>query len=992
MRAQHWLAGLITVLGTSAVVAQTGFVNFETPHVSPLAMTPDGTKLLAVNTADGYLEVFALGSGLPQRAGGVPVGVDPVSVRARSNSEAWVVNHVSDSVSVVDLSTMSVVRTVFTKDEPCDVVFAGTPVRAFVSCSQANVVQVFDPANPGAPVAEVPILGEDPRMLAVSPDGQTVYAAIFESGNNSTVLGGGAAVSSTIGFPPNVVSLASGPYGGVNPPPNSGTGFMPPRNAAAGTPPAVSLIVRKDGSGQWMDDNSHNWTAWVSGANASASGRVPGWTLADDDVAVISTGTLGVAYAHGLMNICMALGVNPATGAVTVVGTDGSNERRFEPNLTGRFLRVNLGTVDPVTLAGTVTDLNPHLTYTTGTIPQVDRDRGLGDPRGIVWNSAGTRGYVTGMGSNNVVVIDGSGARVGLWPNLQVGKGPTGIVLDEARARLYVLNKFDATITVLRTGNETLETTLDLHDATPAAVRNGRRYLYETHFGSGLGHIACASCHVDARMDRLAWDLGDPSGSSAALTGLNLGFGFNINGVVGLTPATAPIAFQPHHPMKGPMTTQTLQDIIGHEPHHWRGDRAGLEAFAGAFQSLQGDDAPMPAFDMGLFEAFLATIYFPPNPYRNLDNTLPTNLALPGHFKTGRFGAGTAGQPLPNGNAQNGVNLYRVRRLDGSNLLSCVTCHTVPTGAGTDTSWNGSQYVALAAGPNGEHHRGLVSIDGLTNVSMKVPQLRNIYEKTGFNTMLAVNTAGFGVLHDGSVDSIERFVSEPAFSVANDQEVADLVALMMSFSGSDFAPAALNNLFDPPGGTSQDAHAGVGQQVTFGAGAVDSGRFSTLLAQATANRLGLVVKGRVGGVARGYYLVGSNLLQSDRAGEQINENLLRALAGPGQELTYTFVAKGTERRVGVDRDGDTYLDRDELDLGSDPADPLSVPMFCDSIDFNNDGLFPDTLDIDDFLRVFAGGACSTGACGDIDFNNDGLFPDTLDIDALLSVFSGGPCL
>ncbi|MFO0833011.1 MAG: LamG-like jellyroll fold domain-containing protein [Phycisphaerales bacterium] len=65
---------------------------------------------------------------------------------------------------------------------------------------------------------------------------------------------------------------------------------------------------------------------------------------------------------------------------------------------------------------------------------------------------------------------------------------------------------------------------------------------------------------------------------------------------------------------------------------------------------------------------------------------------------------------------------------------------------------------------------------------------------------------------------------------------------------------------------------------------------------------------------------------------------------------------------------------------------------CDSIDFNQDGLFPDTADIEDFLSVFAGGPCSTGTCGDTDFNNDGLFPDTLDIDALLSVFSGGPCL
>ncbi len=64
---------------------------------------------------------------------------------------------------------------------------------------------------------------------------------------------------------------------------------------------------------------------------------------------------------------------------------------------------------------------------------------------------------------------------------------------------------------------------------------------------------------------------------------------------------------------------------------------------------------------------------------------------------------------------------------------------------------------------------------------------------------------------------------------------------------------------------------------------------------------------------------------------------------------------------------------------------------CDSIDFNNDGLFPDTTDIDAFLGVFSGGPCDTGACNDTDFNNDGLFPDTTDIDAFLSVFSGGPC-
>ncbi len=71
---------------------------------------------------------------------------------------------------------------------------------------------------------------------------------------------------------------------------------------------------------------------------------------------------------------------------------------------------------------------------------------------------------------------------------------------------------------------------------------------------------------------------------------------------------------------------------------------------------------------------------------------------------------------------------------------------------------------------------------------------------------------------------------------------------------------------------------------------------------------------------------------------------------------------------------------------------IGAGSYCNDIDFNNDGLFPDTQDIDDLLTVFSGGACSTNNCDPVDFNTDTLFPDTLDIDAFISVFSGGPCL
>jgi hypothetical protein len=71
---------------------------------------------------------------------------------------------------------------------------------------------------------------------------------------------------------------------------------------------------------------------------------------------------------------------------------------------------------------------------------------------------------------------------------------------------------------------------------------------------------------------------------------------------------------------------------------------------------------------------------------------------------------------------------------------------------------------------------------------------------------------------------------------------------------------------------------------------------------------------------------------------------------------------------------------------------LGTAPQCDTIDFNRDGVAPDTQDLNDFLSVFGGGACSNDPfCGDIDFNNDGVAPDTEDVDAFLRLFGGGVC-
>ncbi len=905
----------LLLLSTAAVptFAQSSFVNWESPHVHPLDATPNGDRLLAVNTADARLEVFRIGQQL-RRVVSIPVGLDPVSVRARGNGEAWVVNHVSDSISVVDLASGLVRATLATDDEPCDVVFAGTPQRAFVSCSQANTLLVFDPADLTAAPTRIQVQGEDPRALAVSPDGQEVYLAVFESGNGSTILGGGLQINGL--YPPNAVNHPAGPHGGVNPPANGPNGaFVPVLNPALPGMLRVGLIVKKDASGAWRDDTGADWTNLVSGTQSHLSGRPQGWDLPDRDLAIVDAQTLGVTYARSLMNACMAVAVNPASGLVTVVGTDATNEVRYEPVLRGRFLRVLAAFVDPASAstAGTagVVDLNPHIDYATSGTSQPRRNRSLGDPRAIVWNTAGTRAWVAGMGSNNLVTIGPDGVRIGLARTIEVGEGPTGLVLDEGRGRLYVLNKFGASVSTveLATSREVAQTSF--FDPTPAAIRAGRRHLYDTHATSGHGHVSCGSCHVDARMDRLAWDLGDPSGDMAPFAGANI--------------LPLGVAALPYHPMKGPMTTQTLQDIIGKEPLHWRGDRNGLEDFNPAFVGLQGDDQMLSAQEMQEFEDFLATIHFPPNPFRELDNTLPTDLPLPGHHATGDFQL-AAGAPLPNGDAQNGLQLYTPpTTLDGA--LACVTCHTLPLGLGPDASFGGGQWNPLAPGANGERHHALVTTDGSTNRLIKVPQLRNVYEKVGFDATQLENTAGFGFLHDGSIDTIARFVGEPLFELTNDQQVADLVALMLAFSGSDF-PAASGSFLFPPGTASQDTHAAVGQQVTLvdhqAPGAGQLARIAQLTALAEQGAVGLVARGRIGAV-RGFTYVGGGQFQSDRAAQTLGEPQLRILAQPGSELTYTVVPKGSELRLGVDRDEDGFFDRDELDAGSDPDDASSVP-------------------------------------------------------------------
>ncbi len=818
------------------------FVNFESPHVHPLDITSDGKMLLAVNTPDNRLEVFDTTGPSPVHRASIPVGLEPVSVRVRDSAQAWVANHLSDSVSIVDLVAGVTIRTLHPGDEPTDIAFAGE--YAFVVCSQINQVLRYTLADLAADPRVIPIVGEDPRMAVVSADGKRLFFSIFESGNATTIV------------PAPMVSDPAGPYGGQNPPPNRGGEFAPPINSDLPASPKLALIVRKDKDrNAWLDDNGADWSDFVT------------WDVRDHDLAIVDVDSLAVTYIDALMTTDMALAPIGADG-FAVVGTEAFNQVRFEPNANAHFVQSRIALIAPDGTPKFIGDLNPHLepliSAGTRTIPETERSRSLADPRGIVFHADGQSGYVCGMGSNNVARIAADGSRLG---HLDVGQGPTGMVLDDATGRLFVLNRFDGSISTIDTTRfvETDRTTY--FDPTPAEIRGGRPFLYDARKTSGLGTTSCAACHIDGRWDALAWDLGDPAGSMKA-------FNQECEVLVG----ALQVECDDFHPMKGPMTTQTLQGIVAQEPLHWRGDRENLAAFNPAFVGLLGRETTLTENEMAAFEAFVATLVFPPNPYRNPDNTLKTEV----------FG----------GNAQRGFELYTREPIDSAEgmaardphnpssgilaslgpLFSCNRCHELPTGS--------DRKVTSASSLGREQ-------------GTKVPQLRNMHEKIGLFKDGTPATRGFGYTHTGEFPTIDEFLKLPNFDfgdgAAGDQKRTDVIAFVLSMA--------------------TDTHAGVGIQATLNGDAandaVERARLDFLLSLADGGDVGLIAKGRIAGQLRGFRYDGFGIFQSDRAGQTLTTDELITAADLSSPVTWTIVPRGSQARIGIDRDSDGTFDGDE---------------------------------------------------------------------------------
>ncbi|MGI9291021.1 MAG: YncE family protein [Gammaproteobacteria bacterium] len=898
----HTATCLLIALHAGSTLAEQNesFVNFESHQFRPVVMSADGNQLFVTNTPDNRIEIFDLTGDMPELVSSVVVGLEPVAIAARSKDEIWVVNHLSDSVSIVDVaaSPPRVTRTLLVGDEPRDIVFGGENNRkAFITSAHRGQnspytsidnpgelttpgigradVWVFDADNPGnavggKPVTVLSLFGDSPGPLAVTPDGKTVYAGVFKSGNQTTIIGRVLICKGGIVAEP-CQPLRGGEF--------SPGGLPPPNETIDGDPmPEAGLIVKWDGEG-WKDELNRDWSTMVK------------LDLPDYDVFAIDAEAdtpYEITAYPTVGTILYAMEVNPATNNIYVANTEAINEVRFEGSrprgsdvttVQGHLHETRITVIDPDTENVLPVHLNNHINYNKRSAKQSVRKKSLSMPVGLAFSSDGEIVYVAAKGSDKVAVLDTDRLeRDRFVPSSRdhiaiPGGGPAGLVLDEDRGRLYVLTRFDNNLVVINIEEREVIAQQALFNPEPDDVVVGRPLFYNAFFTSSNGESSCASCHVGGDKDELSWDLGDPYGQS----------------IKNPAPVVGPLrGMKEFHPMKGPMLTQTMRGLEGHGALHWRGDRTAgndpggspmdtegaMNKFNAAFTSLMGRDEMLPDTEMQQLTDFSLTIMPPPNPIRALDDSLtPMQAAGEKFYTTSRSVMGRT---------------------------TCAYCHPVNRAR--------NQY-----GSTG------LTTNVIGGRPFKIPSHRNTYERAGMfgrapsrslpdnGEHMGPQIRGYGFTHDGGADTVIRFASYPAFKYENPKLQRRQIEQYLFAFESNLKPV-------------------IGQQITVNEIRHDQvlDRVELLHERALVGDAELVAIGVIDGRQRGYLMTESGDYSTDSATEPAlkKAELLQLANIPGNFLTFTAVPSGSGTRIALDRNEDGILNLDILKADSELTDGL----------------------------------------------------------------------
>jgi YVTN family beta-propeller protein len=468
------LAAVLAIVAVGMPTIARAKPTFASPHANPIARSPIFGELYVANTPGDTLDVVDPGAGAVTAR--IPVGIDPVSVAVRPDGkEVWVSNHVSDTVSVIDVDPASPTRyqvvatvTAWSEDgwvtdfdEPVGIAFASN-AKAYVALSSRNRIAVVDVATRTV-TKQIQVLAQEPRAITVR--GNRLYVIPFESGNTTELSG--CFTLSDPGCTFSILDLAS----------NSIDAIL--------TRNMVADIVRRPGTPDrdlFVYDTADESTLFeVSGLGTLLYG-----------LAVDSTGHVFVALTEAR---------NDANGHAGTAGAD-------LVDMENRAFLNQIARVDCSAGCSDVThvDLEP--------VPPANPAPGtqLATPFGIQVSGVDSTIVAVAAASSRLFTMDvATGTVLG---RVDVGAIPRGLVLESdgggAPSVAWVLNSIEDSVSRVDVSNpaaphETARIPLD--DPTRPDVKRGEIRFNDAD-GSTTGTFACASCHPDGNTDQLLWNLG----------------------------------------------------------------------------------------------------------------------------------------------------------------------------------------------------------------------------------------------------------------------------------------------------------------------------------------------------------------------------------------------------------------------------------------------------------------------------------------------------
>jgi len=445
----------LTFLAIAPRQASLQTYQFVKQSSSAIAITDDGSRLLVVNPDSNSVSVMDPLAG--EKLAELTVGDDPRTVALEGSARAYVANRGSNTVSVIDLSQLTIAATIEVKQHPYGVVVATGGDFVFVANSGSDSISVIETATLQV-VTTLPVR-DRPGGLAVTAD--RLYV--------THLLTGLVSVIDVTGLPDAV------PYCG------------PLDFDADGQ---ITVVEIMQVASRWScrcGDECYD----------------PRYDIDDNcDIDIVDIMLVAALWGPA----CPVISTGSTSNLAQAIVLDPTEAHAYLPHIKSN-------SSNPAPLFDTsifpvvsVIDLTTNLHLPSQRISLDTVDIPVNMPFDAAFTPDGAELWVLNAGSNDISVIDTT-LRIGV-DHIVVGANPRGIVLSPDGGAAYVNNTLDGTVSVIDT---TTAAVTDVLTSTqiylPPVLLHGKQ-LFHSSARAAISRdqwISCASCHFEGEMDGRTW-------------------------------------------------------------------------------------------------------------------------------------------------------------------------------------------------------------------------------------------------------------------------------------------------------------------------------------------------------------------------------------------------------------------------------------------------------------------------------------------------------